>query len=132
MIKLKDLRKTDDIIEGDEIMDKFMSEIIELINEEAERRAEKIIDKEAEKRAKKLIDKRVDGIIKNLSTYLSISDIATVTQLTTENVRACLQEIVDLYNNINKMGNEAYIPETVETYFDLKKFKHNRNKEEKA
>ncbi|WP_411682917.1 hypothetical protein [Clostridium thailandense] len=61
----------------------------------------------------------------------SISDIATVTQLTKENVRASLQEIVDLYNNINKMGNESYLPQTVETYFDLKKFKHNRNKEEK-
>lgn len=108
-------------------MDRFMSEIIELINREAERKAEKIIDKEAEKRAKKLIDKRVDEIIKNLSSYLSISDIANVTQLTTEDVRASLQEIVDKYNNINKMGNKNYKEETIETFFDLRKFKNNRD-----
>lgn len=112
-------------------MDRFMSEIIELINGEAERRAEKIIDKEAEKRAKKFIDKRVDGIIKNLSAYLSVKEIAEVTQLTTEDVRTSLQEIVDKYNNINKMGNKNYKEETIETFFDLKKFKHNRDKEEK-
>ncbi len=110
-------------------MDKFTSEIINLINEEAEKRAEKIIDQEAEKRAKILINKRVDEITKNLSSFLSISDIATVTQLTVNEVRASLQEIVDKYNNINKMGNENYKEETIETFFDLKKFKHNRHKE---
>ncbi|NFO31940.1 hypothetical protein FDB41_13800 [Clostridium botulinum] len=60
-----------------------------------------------------------------------MSDIATVTQLTVNEVRASLQEIVDKYNNINKMGNENYEFETIETFFDLKKFKHNRDKEEK-
>ena len=118
------------IINGEEVMDKFTSEIIKLINEEAEKRAEKIIDQEAEKRAKGLVDRRVSEIIKNLSSYLSVSDIATVTQLTVNEVRASLQEIVDKYNNINKMANENYEPETVETFFDLKKFKRNRDKED--
>lgn len=116
------------IINGEEVMDKFTSEIIKLINEEAEKRAEKIIDQEAERRAKILIQKKVDEITKNLSSFLSISDISTVTQLTVNEVRASLQEIVDKYNNINKMGNENYKEETIETFFDLKKFKHNRNK----
>lgn len=111
-------------------MDKFTTEIIKLINEEAEKRAEKIIDQEAEKRAKKLIDRRVSEITKNLSSYLSVKDIVTVTQLTVNEVRASLQEIVDKYNNINKMGNENYKEETIETFFDLKKFKHNRAKED--
>lgn len=111
-------------------MDKFTNEIIKLINEEAEKRAEKIIDQEAEKRAKKLIDRRVYEITKNLSSYLSVNDIATVTQLTINEVRASLQEIVDKYNNINKMGNENYNEETIETFFDLKKFKRNRAKED--
>ncbi|UZW12838.1 hypothetical protein OSC52_13370 [Clostridium pasteurianum] len=92
---------------------------------------EKIIDTEAEKRAKELIDKRVDEIVKNLSSYLNISDIAGATQLTIYDVRASLQEIVDIYNNINKMVNDLYEPQTVEIFFDLKKFKHNRNKEDK-
>ena len=111
-------------------MDNFTSEIIELINEEAERRAEKIIDKEAEKIAEKLIKKRVDEIVKNLSSYLSISDIANVTQLTVNDVRTSLQETIDIYNNILKQGNENYEPQTIETFFDLKKFKHNRDKED--
>ena len=111
-------------------MDRFTTEIIKLINEEAEKRAEKIIDQEAEKRAKNLIDRRVSEIIKNLSSFLSINDIATVTQLTVNGVRASLQEIVDKYNNINKMGNENYKEETIETFFDLRKFKHNRANED--
>lgn len=65
-----------------------------------------------------------------MSSYLSISDIATVTQLTVCEVRASLQEIVDKYNNINKMANENYESETVETFFDLKKFKHNKDEED--
>lgn len=97
-------------------MDRFTRKILELINEEAEWRAEKIIDTEAEKRAKELIDKRVDEIVKNLSSYLSISDIAEVTQLTIYDVRASLQEIVDIYNNINKIGNENYKHETIEIF----------------
>lgn len=74
----------------------------------------------------------MDGIVKNSAGYLSISDIVNVTQLTAYEVREALQKVVDIYNSIMKMGNETYEPKIIETFFNLKEFKHNRNKEDIA
>ena len=47
----------------------------------------------------------MEKLISTLS-FLSVSNIANVTQLTVYELRTSLQEIVDKYNNISKMAME--------------------------
>lgn len=90
-------------------MDEFTKQIADLINNEAEKRAERIVTQ------------RLNGIVKTLANKLSIKDIAWCTELSVSEVRAILQETVDRQNNILKLCGKSYELETIETYFRLGK-----------
>ncbi|WPC42833.1 hypothetical protein [Clostridium sp. JS66] len=92
-------------------MDEFMKQIADLINSEVEKRTEKIVME------------RLNGVIKSLANKLSIDDIAWATELSVAEVRKCLQEIVDIQNNILKLCRKNDELETIESYFKLGKGK---------
>lgn len=92
-------------------MDEFTKQISDLINNEAEKRAEKIVRK------------RLNGVVKSLANKLSIEDISWATELSIAEVRACLQETVDIQNNILKLCGKSDELETIESYFRLDKGK---------
>lgn len=90
-------------------MGEFTKQIAELINNEVE------------KRAKKIVSERLNGIVKTLGNKLSIKDIAWCTELSVSEVRAILQETVDIQNNILKFCGKSDELETIESYFRLGK-----------
>jgi hypothetical protein len=94
-------------------MDEFTKLIADLINSEVEKRAEKIVSE------------RLNGVVKSLANKLSIKDIAYATELSVAEVRACLQETVDIQNNILKLCGKSDELETIESYFRLGKEKSN-------
>lgn len=94
-------------------MDEFTKLIADLINSEVEKRAEKIVKE------------RLNGIVKTLANKLSINDIAWCTELSINEVRAILQETVNIQNNILKLCGKSDELETIESYFRLGKEKSN-------
>lgn len=90
-------------------MDEFTKQIADLINNEAEKRAEK------------RVSQRLNGIVKSLANKLSIEDISWCTELSIDEVRAILQETVNIQNNILKLCGKSDELETIETYFRLGK-----------
>ncbi|MBV7276460.1 hypothetical protein I6U48_26625 [Clostridium sp. PL3] len=92
-------------------MDEFTKQISELINQEVDRRV------------KKIVKQRIDDVVKSLANKLSIADIAWATELSVSEVRACLQETVDIQNNILKLCRKNDELETIESYFKLGKGK---------
>lgn len=90
-------------------MDEFMKQIADLINNEVEKRAERIVTQ------------RLNGIVKTLANKLSIKDIAWCTELSVSEVRTILQETVDRQNNILKLCGKSDELETIESYFRLGK-----------
>lgn len=92
-------------------MDEFTKQIADLINSEVEKRAEKIVSE------------RLNGVVKSLANKLNIKDIAYATELSVAEVRACLQETVDIQNNILKLCGKSDELETIESYFRLGKEK---------
>jgi len=92
-------------------MDDFTKQITDLINEEADKRAEKIVKE------------RLRSVIVNLARDLNISQIACHTQLSCNEVRQILQNTVDKYNNTLKLCGQIENLETIESFFNLDKFK---------
>lgn len=92
-------------------MDEFTKQIADLINNEVEKRVEKIVME------------RLNGVVKTLANKLSIKDIAWATELSVAEVRECLQETVDIQNNILKLCGKSDELETIESYFRLGKEK---------
>ncbi|WP_160691689.1 hypothetical protein [Clostridium sp. C2-6-12] len=92
-------------------MDEFTKQIVDLINNEVEKRAEKIVSE------------RLNGIVKSLANKLSIEDISWATELSISEVRAILQETVEKQNNILKLCGKSDELETIESYFRLGKEK---------
>lgn len=92
-------------------MDEFTKQVADLINSEVEKRVEKIVRE------------RLNGVVKTLANKLSIKDIAWVTELSIAEVRACLQETVDIQNNILELCGKSDELETIESYFRLGKEK---------
>ncbi|MDU6039835.1 MAG: hypothetical protein E6Y83_15975 [Clostridium butyricum] len=90
-------------------MDEFTKQIADLINNEVEKRVEKIVME------------RLNGVVKTLANKLSIKDIAWATELSVAEVRECLQETVDRQNNILKLCGKSEELETIESYFRLGK-----------
>ena len=90
-------------------MDEFTKQIADLINSEVEKRTDKIVRQ------------RLNGVVKSLANKLNIDDIAWATELTIAEVRACLQETVDVQNNILKLCGKSEELETIESYFRLGK-----------
>ena len=90
-------------------MDEFTKQIADLINNEAEKRAEK------------RVSQRLNGIVKSLANKLSIEDISWATELSISEVRAILQETVEKQNNILKLCRKSDELETIESYFRLGK-----------
>jgi hypothetical protein len=64
---------------------------------------------------------RLNGVVKTLANKLSIKDIAWSTELSIAEVRAILQETVDIQNNILKLCGKSDELETIESYFRLGK-----------
>ena len=92
-------------------MEEFTKQIADLINQEAEKRAEI------------MVKERLDKVVKNLIRHLSIEHIACDTELSVSEVRKSLQEIVDIKNNILKLCGQTENLETRESFFNLDKFK---------
>lgn len=92
-------------------MDDFTKQIADMIN------------KEADKRAEIIVKERLDKVVKNLIRHLSIEYIACDTELSVSEVRKSLQEIVDIKNNILKLCGQTENLETIESFFNLDKFK---------
>lgn len=90
-------------------MNEFTKQIADLINNEAEKRAERIVSQ------------RLNGIVKTLANKLSIKDIAWSTELSIDEVRAILKETMDIQNNILKLCGKSDELETIESYFRLGK-----------
>jgi len=82
-----------------------------------------LISKEADKRAEIMVKERLNKVVKNLIRHLSIEDIACDTELSVIEVRKSLQEIVDIKNNILKLCGQTEDLETIESFFNLDKFK---------
>lgn len=99
-------------------MDEFTKQIADLINSEVEKRIEKIVSE------------RLNGVVKSLANKLSIEDIAWATELSVSEVRVCLQQTVDIQNNILKLCGKGDELETIESYFRLGKDKSDNKIEE--
>ena len=99
-------------------MDEFTKQIADLINSEVEKRADKIVRQ------------RLNGVVKNLANKLNIDDIVWATELSIAEVRECLQETVDIQNNILKLCGKSDELETIESYFRLGKDKSNNKIDE--
>lgn len=92
-------------------MDNFTKEISDLINEEINKKAEK------------MFKERLRSIVVNLARDLNIDRIACHTQLSVEEVRQMLQQTVDIYNNTLKLCGQTENFDTIESFFHLDKDK---------
>lgn len=92
-------------------MDNFTKEISDLINQE--------IDKKAEK----MFKERLRSVVVNLARDLNIDRIACHTQLSSDEVRQMLQQTVDIYNNTLKLCGQTENFDTIESFFNLDKAK---------
>ena len=93
-------------------MDDFTKQIASLINEEANKRTEKIVRE------------RLNRVVKNLIRDLkNIEQIAEDTELSVDEVRESLQETVDIQNNILRLCGQTENLETIESFFHLDEFK---------
>ena len=81
------------------------------------------ISQEADRRAKIMVKETLNKVVKNLIRHLSIEHIVCDTELSDAEVRNSLQEIVDIKNNILKLCGQTDNLETIESFFNLNKFK---------